>query len=63
MSEYLKQYVRYLKNTGQDPLPVEAFDEDWEPIGSRLREDLILVGWVKEVSGGLSLTPQGQAIK
>lgn len=37
MHEHLQKYVEYIKNTGHDPLPVAYFDEDWEPIGPKVR--------------------------
>ena len=40
MSEHLQKYVQYIKNTGQKPLAVEQFDDDWEPIGPMVRRDM-----------------------
>ena len=54
---YLQKYIDYIRNTGLDPLPIEYFDEDWDPIGPKVRRDLVNKGFVSEVSGGLSLTP------
>lgn len=38
---HLQQYVQYIKNTAQVPLKVEHFDDDWDPIGPKLRADMI----------------------
>lgn len=49
MSEHLKKYVDYIRNTGQAPLPVGAFDDDWDPIGPRIRAQLEAEGLIYEV--------------
>ncbi len=43
-----KQYVDYINNTGQVPLPVHMFDEDWEPIGPMLRRDMAAEGLIAD---------------
>jgi hypothetical protein len=37
---YLVQYLKYVQNTGGN-VTVAGFDDDWEPIGPRLREELM----------------------
>lgn len=60
MNDHLKQYVRYIRNTGRAPLAVAVFDEDWEPIGPRVRADLTRAGLVTEDADGLRLTAAGE---
>lgn len=55
MSDHLKRYVDYIKNTGAVPLPIGQFDDDWEPIGPMVRRDLVTAGLVDERDGGLYL--------
>ncbi len=47
-----QKYLEYIKNTGGNP-KVSEFDEDWEPIGPRVREDMKRIGLVVEVDGRL----------
>lgn len=49
----LRKYVQYLKNTGRKSLSVAQFDDDWEPIGSNVRRDLVAAGIVTEKAGAL----------
>jgi hypothetical protein len=42
----LAKYVDYINNTGQQPLSIEAFDEDWEPIGPMVRSELEREGYI-----------------
>lgn len=42
----LQKYVDYIRNTGQQPLPVAAFDDDWDPVGPMVRERLKAGGWI-----------------
>lgn len=51
----LAKYTKYIENTKRVPLPVEMFDEDWEPIGPTVRRDLVAAGLVVEEEGGLRL--------
>lgn len=63
MSEYLKQYLQYLDNTGHadDGLPIAAFDDDWEPVGPMVRRDLLGKRWTAETGGKIFLTLLGRA--
>lgn len=61
MSEHLKQYVQYIRNTAQVPLKCEHFDEDWEPVGPMVRRDLVAAGWITEAHDGLRLTDAAPA--
>lgn len=47
---HLQRYVDYINNTGQVPLAESAFDEDWEPIGPMVREEMRGLGLI--VMGG-----------
>ena len=62
MLEYLKRYAQYIVNTAHDPLPNEMFDNDWEPIGPKLRRELETVGWVTQKADGLRLTNTGRKV-
>lgn len=56
MSEHLKQYVQYIRNTANVPLKTEHFDDDWEPVGPTLRRQLLALGWITEEADGIRLT-------
>ncbi len=58
MTNKLLEYVDYIRNTGRVPLPIVMFDEDWEPIGPRVRADLVAAGLVAETEGGLHVLGQ-----
>ena len=51
------KYIDYINNTGREPLPVEMFDEDWEPVGPMVRRDLIAADIIQERAGGIYLRP------
>lgn len=53
--EALSKYITYIENTNRAPLPIEMFDEDWEPIGPMVRNRLVASGLVTETDGGLRL--------
>jgi hypothetical protein len=55
----MKQYVQYVRNTGQRPLPTAAFDEDWEPAGPMIRRQMLEAGLIEEWGGALMLTDKG----
>lgn len=61
MSEYLKQYVQYVLNTGGN-VDVAGFDDDWEPIGPRLRADLIPRYVTVNANGKLIVTGDGMRL-
>ena len=54
MDEYLQRYVDYIRNAGGSP-KIEWFDEDWEPIGARLRHDLVENDIAYELDGKIYL--------
>lgn len=60
---YLSQYLQYIVNTGG--VNADQFDDDWAPIGPRLRDDLKAKGWMTESSTdhSLTLTPEGEAAR
>lgn len=59
---HLKGYVEYIRNTARVPLPVELFDDDWEPIGPLVRAEMIAAGLVECTPSGLTLTERGAAM-
>jgi hypothetical protein len=62
MSEHLRRYVEYIHNTGQRPLSCAAFDEDWEPVGPRVRDEMRALGLIEAWGGALMLTDKGEAL-
>ena len=42
----LAEYVYYINNTGLKPLPIEKFDEDWEPVGPMVRDEMLRHGYI-----------------
>ena len=40
MNPYYQKYLDYVTNTGGSPT-VDQFDEDWEPVGEMVRNDLV----------------------
>lgn len=54
----LKKYLEYVINT-EGHATVESFDEDFEPIGPAVREELR--GYMEVYMGRLSLTEKGYA--
>jgi hypothetical protein len=60
MAGYLQKFIDYIRNTGRVPLPVEFFDDDWEPVGPTVRSDLIDAGLITIRDDGIRLTEEGQ---
>jgi hypothetical protein len=59
--QHLKQYLQYIRNTGG--VTPAQFDDDWEPIGPRLREEIVpRFASPKDGSGRLSLTQEGEQV-
>jgi hypothetical protein len=52
----LQKYIDYIWNTGQRPLPIAAFDEDWEPVGPMIRRQLQDADLIEECQGALMPT-------
>lgn len=52
---HLAKYVEYIKNAGYVPLPTTFFDMNWEPIGPRVRNELVAAGLIIQVSAGILL--------
>ncbi len=50
-------YIEYIKNTGGN-LKVESFDDDQEPIGPIIREEMRNAGLIKEVDGVIEILAQ-----
>jgi hypothetical protein len=51
------QYVDYINNTALEPLPLECFDEDWDPIGQTIRDELKKHEIIQVRNGGIYLRP------
>lgn len=47
---YLQEFVDYIANTGGGPT-LEQFDEDWQPIGPKVRADLKAARMTVELDG------------
>ena len=58
MKPYDKQVLQYIVNTGGN-VNIAGFDDDWEPIGPKLRSDL-MPRYIIEVNGKLQLTEEGK---
>ncbi len=58
--EYLRTYLQYITNTTLVPLPTAFFDEDWDPIGPKVREELYVLGWITEDENGIRITDKGK---
>lgn len=58
---HLTQYLQYIVNTGG--VTEAQFDDDWEPIGPQLRDDLKKYGLVvlDMTDKKMMLTPKGEA--
>jgi len=54
MNPYYQKFIDYIKNTGGSPL-IEWFDNDWEPIGPRVRKDLVKMDIIYEQEGKIFL--------
>lgn len=54
MNKYIK-YIEYIKNIN-GALIVEWFDEDWEPIGPDIRNEMQLCGIIKIEDGIITLS-------
>jgi hypothetical protein len=50
MTEYYQIYLDYIRNTGGYPT-IFQFDDDWEPIGPKVREDMKKLGLIFERNG------------
>ncbi len=70
MRQQCKMLVAYIRNTGQRPLAVHDFDDDWTPTGETYRDWLRQAGYIEERDadpdagepGGIYLTPEGEAV-
>lgn len=61
MSAHLIQYLKYMRATGQSSVPNDWFDDDHEPIGPTLRQDLVHAGYVIDNGASLTMTEAGEA--
>lgn len=58
----LAKYLDYVRNTGLVPLPVAMFEDDWEPIGRSVLNDLELEGFVEISPDGITITKAGKEL-
>ena len=58
MTEQQERAIQYIKNTGGNPA-ISWFDEDHEPIGAILREDLKSNGLIVEFNEKILITDKG----
>lgn len=60
-----RELCRYIANTGQTPLAIHDFDDDWTPAGEMYRDDLVEAGLIEQREagenepGGIYLTGAG----
>ena len=47
MNVKYQKYLEYIRNSGGSP-SIEWFDEDWEPIGLLVREQMKVAGLIRE---------------
>ena len=59
MREDLKQYLEYVDNTGGNG-DIARFDDDWEPIGPMVRQELMPVYIQENEDGKLFVTEAGR---
>jgi hypothetical protein len=58
MSDRLRQYCEYISNAGGSVL-ISYFDEDFEPIGPKVRTDLVRAGLASQPADKIYLTLSG----
>ena len=51
---------KYIRNTGQVPLRIDDFDDDWTPAGEEYRRQLVVDGLIELREGGIVLTEAGE---
>ena len=56
MNPFHEKVLEYIKNTGGSPL-IKWFDEDWDPIGERLRNDMKKEGLIIEKDDKVFIAP------
>lgn len=54
MSDHQK-YIDYIRNTGLVPVPTAFFDDDFEPIGPRVRERMVREGLITVATDGIRI--------
>lgn len=68
LADQRKRLCQYVSNTGQHPLRVDDFDDDWVPVGEMYRDDLVEAGLIEVREhgegepGGIYLTLAGAAL-
>ena len=58
MRQDLKKYLEYVRNTGGQAT-INNFDDDWEPIGPMVRQEIIPRYVVEDANHNLVLTHEG----
>lgn len=68
LADRRKRLCQYISNTGQHPLRVDDFDDDWTPTGEMYRDDLVEAGLIEvrehgeDEPGGIYLTLTGAGL-
>lgn len=68
LADQRKRLCQYISNTGQHPLRVDDFDDDWTPVGEMYRDDLVEAGLIEvrehgeDEPGGIYLTLAGAGL-
>ena len=52
-----REYINYINNTAQEPLPVVMFDDDWEPAGPMIRDQMVKADLIQVRADGIYLRP------
>ena len=50
-------YVDYINNTTLEPLPIAIFDDDWDPVGPKIRDYMVDAGIIQVRADGIYLRP------
>ena len=54
-TERFQSYIDYINNTGMGRVPVEIFDEDHEPVGPAVREEMYKAGLITINQDGIAI--------
>lgn len=61
MNQLLENALAYISNAGGSP-QIDWFDDDHEPIGPKLRADMVRMGLARETGQNIQLTDEGKKI-
>lgn len=59
LKAFYKQHMHYIRNAG-GCVSVSIFDDDWEPIGPKLRTDLQAEGLINVRGSSITLSEAGE---